>query len=417
MNISDRVRAVLRAPQPAPTAVVAPDSRAAGRVEAALGGEWRHDDGSRLFVVERRWTSDDRHGDQRVGEIAARLSSAGSYASALMSDDAHPPAPFLFFDLETTGLSGGAGTYAFLIGCGWCDEDGSFTTRQYLLAEHGGERAMLLALARDLSRSGTLVTFNGKSFDAPLIETRCAYHRLDWSGHTRPHLDVLHPARRFWGDGDCSLSGLEAKILAAPRRDDVPGFEIPGRYFQFLRSGDARPLAAVLRHNQRDLLSLAALAARLLALLDSGADATDDAREALALGGLYVRAGAMVRARDAFERAIAPDAPRPIQVLALRALAVLERRARRYEAAAGWWRQVLDVPGCPPQLAREAAEALAIHAEHRARDLASARSFALKSLDAEAHRAWNDAVRHRLARLDRKLSVEGERGLLSGLAP
>jgi len=380
-------------------------------VEHALGGEWREADGSRLFIVERCWDARARHGAIRVGDIAAELSANASHAASLGNLSGGPAPPFLFFDLETTGLSGGAGTYAFLIGCGWCEEDGSFRTRQYLLAEHGGERAMLLALASDFSRSGTLVSFNGKSFDAPLIEARCAFHRLAWAGHERPHLDVLHPARRFWGDGDCSLVGLEAQILGAPRSGDVPGFEIPGRYFQFLRSGDARPLAGVLEHNQRDLLSLAALSARLLRLVDAGPAETRDAREAFALGGVSLRVGVTGQARKAFERAIALSTGLPsVRVQALRALALLERRERRFEAAAACWRDVLDVPRCPPQLAREAAEALAIHAEHRARDLPVARAFALKSLDGDARRGWNDAVRHRLARLDRKLSDEASAG-------
>ncbi len=426
MNISDRVRAVLKVPPPAPVVPASSQMAAAGRVERALGGEWREAHGSRLFVVERRWEAGEKHGVARVGDITARLSSArvdrASVASlggpaAMMTGPLFPSPPLLFFDLETTGLSGGAGTYAFLVGCGWCDEDGAFRTRQYLLAEHGGERAMLLAFAHDLSLSGALVTFNGKSFDAPLIETRCSYHRLEWAGHERPHLDVLHPARRFWGDGDCSLTGLEAQVLGAPRRDDVPGFEIPERYFQFLRSGDARPLAGVVEHNQRDLLSLAALAARLLELVDAGPAETADAREAFALGGIYARSGALARARAAFDRAASLSGHTSVRALALRSLALLERRERRFEVAAACWRRLLEVRACPPHLAREAAEALAIHAEHRARDLTAARSFALRSLDVSARRGWNDAVRHRLARLDRKLSGEPGQAPLMDLTP
>ncbi len=411
MNLSERVRSVLRTPAPSQAVHVVVDTGPG--VEHALGGEWCEAHGSRLFIVERCWDAGARHGAIRVGDIAAELSANASHTASLGKLSAGSAPPFLFFDLETTGLSGGAGTYAFLIGCGWCEEDGSFRTRQYLLAEHGGERAMLLALAGDLSRSGTLVSFNGKSFDAPLIETRCAFHRLTWAGHEHPHLDVLHPARRFWGDGDCSLVGLEAQILGAPRSGDVPGFEIPGRYFHFLRSGDARPLAGVLEHNQRDLLSLAALSARLVQLVAGGPAGTGDAREAFALGSLYLSSGGAARAREAFERAVRMATGfSSVRVRALRALALLERRERCFEAAAVCWQRVLEAPRCPPQVAREAAEALAIHAEHRARDLTGARSFALKSLGVDAHRGWNDAVRHRLARLERKLSGEVGRVLL-----
>src|SRR5205807_4589491 len=128
-----------------------------------------------------------------------------------------------------------------------------------------------------------------------------------------PHVDVLHPARRFWkrdpGDGDeslgCSLIALEGRILGARRVGDVPGFEIPERYFQFLRSGDARPLAAVLEHNRLDLVSLAGLTGRLLHLAQTGAEAADDGWEAVALGRMYWRSGLEGRARDAYLRALA----------------------------------------------------------------------------------------------------------------
>ena len=118
-----------------------------------------------------------------------------------------------------------------------------------------------------------------------------------------PHFDVLHQARRFWGNGECSLGRLEADVLGVPRGADVMGFEIPARYFHFLRSGDAAALVPVLTHNQLDLLSLAALAARLFHLVERGADVTADPQEALALGYIYDRSRLDRQARLAFERA------------------------------------------------------------------------------------------------------------------
>ena len=105
----------------------------------------------------------------------------------------------MFFDLETTGLSGGAGTLAFLVACGWFDADGAFVTRQHVLTEFSHERSMLGAMAGDLASAGTLVSFNGKSFDAPVLETRHLFHRLEWMFGAVPHIDVLHPSRNFWG--------------------------------------------------------------------------------------------------------------------------------------------------------------------------------------------------------------------------
>jgi uncharacterized protein YprB with RNaseH-like and TPR domain len=360
--------------------------------------------------------------------MADRLRRAEVAAPLVAGAAARPP--FLFFDLETTGLNGGAGTHAFLVGCGWFDEAGGFVTRQHLLASYGAERSMLQAVSHELDRAGALVTFNGKSFDAPLLDTRYVFHRLQSPCGRLPHVDVLHPARRFWGgirlkvETTCSLVNLEQQVLGARRVGDVPGFEIPGRYFQFVRNGDARPLCAVLEHNRLDLLSLAGLTARLLHLVESGPGETRDAREALALGRVYAQAGLDDRSDHAFEHAVkmcgergASDVSAATQgnrraatillkIDALRSLAVAARRRRRYDAAALWWQDVLDVPGCPGPIAREATEALAIHHEHRARDLAAAKRFALKSLEFEPEAAWGDAVRHRLARIERKILSE-----------
>jgi len=266
------------------------------------------------------------------------------------------------------------------------------------------------------------VTFNGKSFDAPLLEMRYLFHRLEWIGGELPHLDMLHPARMFWGDGDrqsCSLTVLEEELLGATRTGDVPGFEIPARYFQFLRTGNARPLKAVLEHNRLDLLTLAALTARMLELVGEGPEKAANAREALALGRVYQRAGLEVRATDAFEHALTLSASMParsaapIRIDALRSLALTARRQRRYDDAASWWRQVLSVAGRPRSVEREALEALAIHHEHRLRDLEAARTFALENLDAAGRPSAVESARHRIARLERKLAVRTKGGLES----
>jgi uncharacterized protein YprB with RNaseH-like and TPR domain len=465
--LSDRLRRMLDDPRR--TSVIAPGAqpvRAADAVEHVLGGDWREERGSRCFVVERRVQADARCGRVRIGDLAEWHERAAAHAPMLTAGAPARP-PFVFLDLETTGLNGGAGTYPFLVGCGRFAGDGAFLTQQYVLAAFGDERSMLETVARDLARAEALVSFNGKSFDVPLLETRYLFHRLDWTVARLPHIDVLHPARRFWGGSPHSLLALEQQVLGMSRVGDVAGFEIPGRYFQFVRSGDARPLAAVLEHNRLDLLSLAGLTARLMHLIAEGPDEAADAREALALGRVYWRSGLEARACEAFERVLSmcasvarggvpphgsrasvPSTPMAsagasmtnagasmtnagasmtnagasmagtsasmalIKIDALGALAVAARRARRYEDAAALWRRVLDVAGCPRRIAREATRALAIHHEHRSRDLAAARAFAERSLDTEMRPAWNDAVRRRLARIERKMTEEPETGYL-----
>jgi len=474
MNLSDRLRGIVGAPRASAershlsrmSPAGPPGELARDTLQQTLGGEWRHQGAIRCFVVDRRTPPDAMCGGVRVAEIAGVLTCAAAHAPLLTSAAPASP-PFLFFDIETTGLSGGAGTYAFLVGCAWFCDDGAFLTRQYVLVNHHDERPMLESVAGELARAGTLVTFNGKSFDAPVLEMRYMFHRLQWPGARLPHLDVLHPARLFWGTASarlkadttnppreasadhrrlvrlrakrygetsttleersrggggypdaaaestprsCSLLALEQQILGANREGDVPGFEIPARYFQFLRNGDARPLGAVFEHNRLDLLSLAGLTARLLQLLHDGPGKAQDAHEALALGRVYQRGGLEDRAVEAFERTMAMSGSlhesqaAPVRVDALRSLACAARRARRHHDAAACWRQLLDVPLCPRNTAREALEALAIHHEHRVRDLGAARTFALGSLNAANRTSASARARHRLARLERKLS-------------
>jgi hypothetical protein len=359
-RLRDRLRGIISpshggaARLPAPP--VAPPAESEGALEQVLGGEWREAGSARSFVVRRRYDADTSYGRVRVGDVSQALRDMHSAAALVCATPPRPP--FVFFDLETTGLSGGAGTHAFLVGFGWFDAD-AFVCEQHLMTGYAGERGMLAVVADELSRAGALVTYNGKSFDAPVIETRYLFHRLESPCGQVPHLDVLHPARRFWGSlGDlgCSLIALEQHLLGARRTGDVPGFEIPARYFQFVRTGDAQPLADVLEHNRLDLLSLAGVTARMLTLLNAGADGTGDAREALALGRIYERAGEPARAEAAYERVLALTTgvaanrlsayrrtlddpaftPSAMRVDALRALAVLRcdgGRCWRYPVA------------------------------------------------------------------------------------
>ena len=420
MNLADRLRGVVR-PQPL-TQLLSRD--AAENIDETLDGEWREAGGQRYLVIDRTYSPGYRHG--RVCIADCLPSPDGWPGLEILADPRRPgvgapDAKLLFFDLETTGLAGGAGTYAFLAGCGWFDE-GTFRTRQFFLSSFAAERVLLEALGGLAGASGALVTYNGKTFDVPLIDTRFLYHRLATPFPDLAHVDMLHSARRLWRSddeegalqGSCRLIALEQSLLGHEREGDVPGFEIPSRYFHFVRTSDARPLQAVLEHNRLDLISLAMLTARAAHLLAQGADAAATAREALGLGRLYERARRHSAAQICYARATTFPADTLTQAEAFRALALLCRRQRRYEAAADAWRQLLDLRRCPPAFAREATEALAVHHEHRLRDLQSARTFALRSLGflpaeagshAPAARSLRrtEALHHRLARLNRKL--------------
>jgi uncharacterized protein len=446
-SLADRIRGIVAAPSPKGPGLQPTDQPPdAGRllsdppndIAAVLGGEWR----GGCFVVDRRWAPSARHGREQIGALAERLDAASSEAPLFTGGTPAQP-PFVFFDLETTGLSGGAGTLAFLVGCAWFEGDGSFVTRQFLLVRHADERMLLGAVAAELARAGALVSFNGKSFDVPLLEGRYLFHRIGWRGRETPHVDVQHPARRFWKPRravnamfqpeGCTLQALEKQLVGFRRTGDVPGFEIPARYFHFVRSGDALPLEAVLEHNRLDLLTLAALTARLLHMARTGPGEIGDAREALGLGHVYARAhrhalgasrqsdngGLDALARASFRRALDRcRSPRgaydPIRIEALRALAIACRGARLYDDAAASWRELAEMRGCPAAILREATEALAIHHEHRMRDLESAKGFALQSLGTDCGSPWATAIRYRLARLDRKLEARSLKFELEG---
>jgi uncharacterized protein YprB with RNaseH-like and TPR domain len=420
----------------------------------------------RALVIDRRYESDRFHGSRRVGECdvpdgdtlrlldptlpprAGGCEEAERGAGVPASDRAGVwgRAPrekdrTLFVDLETTGLSGGAGTVAFLVGCGWFDM-GAFQVRQFLLTSYTSERALLDAVASCFDAASLLVTYNGKTFDVPVMETRWSFHRMRMPLESVRHFDMLHPARRLWRGrapdtnarvaadaghgGGCRLGTLERELCDVTRVGDVPGLEIPGRYFQFLRTGDARPLEPVLEHNRLDLISLAAVAAHAVRLVEEGTPRCRDAAEALALGRVYERAGCIDRAVDAYRRA-AGDASAHVDVRAeaIYRLGVRFRRDRRFDEAAACWRRLLELqaPRRPKYsytghgsallgaLRQYAVQALAIHHEHRERDYEGAKELALQLLDdleEGSIRVKAEATKHRLARLEKKIARKND---------
>lgn len=376
-----------------------PPRRSSMDPAAILDGEWKQAGSHRFLVVDRSYAPGHRHGSISIADSLPPeegWSRLGLLAGTLCGGR------LLFVDLETTGIAGGAGSYAFLVGCGWFDR-GRFHVRQLLLSSFAAERALLEAVSDIAGDVDAVVTYNGKSFDLPLIETRYSLNRLKTPFAEMPHVDMLHHARRLWhGDDEGHrLSSLESSLLRYERAGDVAGFEIPARYFRYVHTGDARPLGAVLEHNRLDLVSLALLTARAAQLLDDGVTSASTSREALGMGRLYERAGMPSDALACF--AMAADMGPPVCAEALRAHAVLLRRLRRYDAAAVAWQRLLDLDECPPRLEREAAEALAVHHEHRLRSLPSARRLAVRSLLLDMTRARREAIERRLARLDRKL--------------
>jgi uncharacterized protein YprB with RNaseH-like and TPR domain len=212
----------------------------------------------------------------------------------------------LFLDTETSGLAGGAGTYVFLLGTLELAE-GELVIRQHALFDLGQERAFVEEIAGYLGRFRACASYNGKRFDLPLLKDRVALHFRATLSVDEAHLDLLHPARRWWRarTGSARLRDLEDHVLMDPRDEDLPGDEIPRTYFTFLATGDESLLAPIAAHNKRDLLALVRLADRMCRIVIAArAGRTPlDAHEAFAMAGVFARHGESRAARECLEAA------------------------------------------------------------------------------------------------------------------
>src|SRR5258708_7644427 len=231
-------------------------------LEALVPGEQHETPYGVSYMVRTAYAHDHVHGE---AELRGWLSQSLAGAAAFTQDRrlaGIDPRRCLFLDTETTGLNAGSGTLVFLTGVGMFTEDG-FEVRQYFLRDPGEERAMLHALHELMTSYDALVTFNGRSFDMPMLSARFTVNRQPLRADRWPNLDLLHPARRLWKRRleSCRLASLEDSILGVRRTgQDVPGFLIPQLYYEYLQNGDARQMRRVIYHNLFDVLSMVTLA-------------------------------------------------------------------------------------------------------------------------------------------------------------
>jgi uncharacterized protein YprB with RNaseH-like and TPR domain len=342
------------------------------RLSEIVRGDRVANERGEFFQMEHSLHVESLHG----GVSLSRLRSVSPSTVAILAGEpgfeAFELGGSAFLDTETTGLSGGAGTAAFLVGLGFVDGD-AFRVRQYFMEDYDQEAALLHQLAADLRRFPRLVTFNGKMFDVPLLETRYRLSRGRWPLEDAPHLDLLHPARRLWKARleSCRLVHLETELLRLRREEDIPGDQIPQVYFDYLRSRDARVLPRIFEHNRLDVVSLAALAVLACQWVESGH--MDDPRDAYSLARVFDRAELRERS-EAHYRAAAERGEGAVRVRSLLEIAARSRRAGDLDAAVAHWQAAVD-EGSP-----DAARQLAVHLEHRARDLEAALRVAEQGL-------------------------------------
>ncbi len=230
-----------------------------GFVEGLLAGEVVETPFGKHFETEKLYARHERHGSYDISDLNGFAPDLLESLSDGLIRNAHPGS-LAFLDTETTGLAGGSGTYAFLIGVGSIDEEG-FRVRQFFMRDYSEEPSVLHALSAYLARFDSLVTYNGRSYDQPLLETRYTMCRARHPFSRMEHLDLLYGARRLFKLRleNCRLVNLENQILGFERQGDIPGEMIPWLYFEYLRSRRAFRLVPVFHHNVLDILSLACL--------------------------------------------------------------------------------------------------------------------------------------------------------------
>jgi len=409
-SLSDRLKALgvdmgadnLRSGKDAPPAKKYP-------IETILEGERIDTPYGEVFQVEETFPHQHPHGSGTL-ELSAPLNLVAEWAGDERIAQ-HTPPQFAFIDTETTGLAGGPGTYAFMVGVGRFEGDG-FRLMQYFLRDPAEEPALLHALEHFLAPCETIVSFNGKSYDLPLLQARSITNSAPFPLQNTPHLDLLHLARRLWRQRlpSRTLGYLEEHILQEKRtEEDTPGWMIPQMYFDYLRSGDARPLKGVFYHNAMDILTLAALTNHIAHLLADPLDGrVEYALDLAAIGKLNQDLGYLDQAAHIYEHCLEQNLPEDSRRQTVERLSMLHKKRGEMPLAISlWWQAAAD---------RHiyAHEELAKYYEHTEKNIPEAlrwteSALAILSMPGTPFTEklqWEDSLKHRLARLQRKATKE-----------
>ena len=333
---------------------------------------------------------------------------------ALMSDKEMPedfdPRRILYLDTETTGL-GGSGTVAFLVGMGFLTDNG-FEVHQFLMRDYPEEPYLLKHVAAGLGKFDVLCTFNGTTFDVPLLESRFLMNRMSRNCLDLPHLDLLHMCRRLWKLrlGRCNLGRLEEVVLGKPREDDLPGSEVPQRYFTYLKTKQMSLLEDILKHNAQDIASLCVLLNHM-ADLYLHPEKIRFSEDVYSMGRSLEKVNQTEPARRCYRLASRGR----MGDLASSALAVSYRRSGQREEAAEVWRQMIREGrgGADPYVE------LAKYEEHIRRNIPEALRLTEQAMirlsepgfgqDSAVQENQNE-LQYRWHRLKRKLKEQNEHG-------
>ncbi len=367
-------------------------------LECVVAGEVVETPQGKFFMSRSSINSADFHGNVSVRDLSGASMKAAAFLAGSDALNGLSMEDGLFLDTETTGLAGGTGTFPFLIGLGWF-EAGSFIICQLFARDFSEEPPMLAYLCELASRRGFLVTFNGRAYDLNLLATRFILNRSRDLLSVMPQFDLLHPSRRIYSHRmeNVRLATLEAFLLGVRRGNDVPGHEIPRRYFDWLKRRDGRLMADVFRHNRIDIVSMASLLKHLTDLVEGGHEnAYAHHGDLLSVAKLHHDRGDLAAAGRIFE-ALSRSGQPGIARSARKSMSLIQKKTRRFNDAVSLWKEMIVLD--PYDVF--AAEELAKWYEHHVREFSLAAEIVRGILDGKRHLSKSDrlAMEHRLRRL------------------
>jgi len=375
-------------------------------IEEFVQGHRVENECGEFFLMESDAHLDSYHGRVSLSGLRAVPPEGVGVLAGVREFHSFVPVEAAFLDIETTGLAGGTGTAAFMVGMGFVDGE-RFRVRQYFMRDYQEEAALLRGLAKDLGRFRYLVTFNGRMFDIPVLETRFQLNKETFPLSGVLHLDLLPPSRRLWKARleSCRLQSLEAAVLGLRRSGDVGGSEIPRLYFEYLRGRRAHALAKVFEHNRLDVVSLAALCQIACRWVEESR--AQDPKDVLSLARVLERAELHDRSETEYRRALASGAE-AVRLPCLVSLAYRAKRKGHHTEALELWRAAAEAGY------GGAFRELAIHHEHRRQDPATALKIVQRGLQhlhsrvEPTSRRWIAELNHRRRRLVRKVLTISE---------
>ncbi|HSL45951.1 MAG TPA: ribonuclease H-like domain-containing protein [Anaerolineales bacterium] len=374
-------------------------------IDSVVAGAYHPTPRGDVFVVEQIYSPNYCHGISPIN-CSQPLSLISEWANDARLAEM-PLSRFAFLDTETSGLMGGTGTYAFMVGIARFVDD-QFVLRQFFMRDPAEEPAMLEAIAGFLAPVQALVTFNGKAFDAPLLATRYRLNDIPVPHKDYAHLDLLPLARRLWRDRleSRALKYLEQHILGLRRSsEEVPGQEIPWLYFDYLKSGDARPLAGVFYHNAMDVVAMAALLTHVNEIIQHPYEGrVQHGLDFIALGKLFEDLGHWEEAARLFEHGLELDLTESDFGVAVKRLSILQKRRGDYSEALRLWEAAAANGHIYAHIE------MAKYYEHKCRDVKTALKWTRSALEhvqqanlpVYMQKYWLGEIAHRLERLERK---------------